>query len=110
MSVLPDALRAQYSRSLNRKLEGAIIAEVVPGSPADELKLSPCARQRGGTLLGDMIIAANGTAVKQNEDLLCAVEECEPDQPISLTVMRGCDPERVEELEIRPVARKNLAQ
>jgi len=110
VGVLPDALRAQYARSLNRKLEGAIIAEVVPGSPADELKLSPCARQRGGTLLGDMIISANGTVVRQNEDLLCAIEECEPDQPISLTVMRGCDPERVEELEIRPVARKNLAQ
>merc|ERR1712070_1023234 len=34
VSVLPDPLREQYGRNLNHKLEGAIIAEVVPGSPA----------------------------------------------------------------------------
>jgi len=108
VSVLPDKLREQYSRSLNRKLEGALIAEVLRDSPADALKLAPCARQRGGILLGDMITAVNGSTVAKNEDLLCLVEESEPDTPITLTVMRGCDPDRVEELEVRPVARKSL--
>jgi len=108
VSVLPDKLREQYSRSLNRKLQGALIAEVVPDSPADALELAPCARQRGGILLGDLITAVNGTMIARNEDLLCAVEECAPDTPITLTVMRGCDPDHVEELEVRPVARKSL--
>lgn len=108
VSVLPDQLRAQYSRSLRRKLDGALIAEVVPGSPADELQLAPCTRQRGGILLGDMITAVNGAPVTSNEDLLCAIEESETDETVSLTVMRSCDPSRVEELEIKPVSRKVL--
>merc|ERR1719380_421334 len=109
VSILPDQLRTQYSRGLKRKLEGAVITEVVPGSPADELGLDPCKRQLGGILLGDMITAVNGQPVKQNEDLLCAVEESEPaNGPITLTVMRGCDDSRIEEVEITPVPRKEL--
>jgi len=109
VTILPDQLRAQYSRGLKRKLKGAVITEVVPGSPADELGLEPCKRQLGGILLGDMITAVNGQPVKQNEDLLCAVEESEPaNGPITLTVMRGCDDSRIEEVEITPVPRKEL--
>jgi len=108
VSVLPDNLRAQYARNLRRPLEGALIADVVPGSPADALKLSPCVRQRAGVLLGDIITAVNGNAVTKNEDLLCAVEESDVDQPIRITVQRNCDPARVEELEFMPVRRKAL--
>merc|ERR1719267_280437 len=108
VSVLPDALREQYSRSLDRKLEGALIAEVVPGSPADKLELAPCTRQQRGILLGVLITAVDGTPVTQNEDLLCKVEEAEPGETIQITVMRACDPERMEELELTPIARKQL--
>jgi len=108
VSVLPDGVRRQYSMSLDRKLEGAIIAEVVPGSPADALKLAPMQKQWGGILLGDMITAVNGKTIRVNEDLLCAVEESEPDAPIKLTVMRNCEPDRIEEIEITPVQRKSL--
>merc|ERR1719231_1696482 len=52
VSVLPDALRAQYEKGLRRKLSGALVAEVVPGSPAAALDLAPCSRQRNGVLLG----------------------------------------------------------
>jgi len=109
VSVLPDQMRRMYAKNLNRDLGGAIIAEVVPGSPADELKLAPCVRRPAGVLLGDMITAVNGQAIKCNEDLLCAIEEAEPDQPLGLTVMRGCDPQRAEELFITPVRRKMLS-
>jgi len=109
INVLPDADRMRYSRSLGRKLEGAIVAEVVKGSPAEELKLSPTRSQFTGILLGDMITAVNGLPIKTNEDLLCAVEESEPEQPITVTVMRNCDPERMEELTATPVQRKSLA-
>jgi len=108
VSVLPDQLRSQYSRNLRRKLEGALVMDVVPGSPAEALKLAPCERKVNGVLLGDLITAVDGTAVTQNEDLLCAMEEAEPNQPIVLTVMRGCDPKRVEELEVVPVQRRSL--
>jgi len=55
-----------------------------------------------------MITAVNGSPIKKNEDIICALEEAEPGQPISLTVMRGCDPKRMEEKHITPVARKSL--
>jgi len=108
VSVLPDQIRKQYAHNLRRPLEGAIVAEVVSGSPADALKLAPCERQRAGVLLGDMITEVNGSPIKKNEDLLCAVEESDPDQPIKMTVQRNCDPTRVEELEFMPVQRKAL--
>merc|ERR1712159_368154 len=104
VSVLPDHLRLHYSQQLRRELHGAIIAEVVPGGPAEELKLSPCGPGLHGNFrLGDMITGINGKYVKSNEDLLCAVEEAEPEEPISLTLMRDCDPDRVEEVLITPV-------
>jgi len=134
VSVLPDQLRAEYARSLRRELEGALIAEVVKGSPAEALDLAPCrpaeqpraaappssswstwwplgrqAAAEGPTLLlGDMITAVDGKPVRKNEDLLCAVEEAEPDEALRITVMRGCDPARVEEVLITPVPRQAL--
>jgi len=108
VSVLPDQIRKQYAHNLRRPLNGAIIAEVVPGSPADALKLTPCERQRAGVLLGDMITAVNGKSIEKNEDLLCAVEESDQDQPIQITVQRNCDPARIEILEFVPVQRKSL--
>jgi len=109
VSVLPDQIRQLYSRQLRgRKLEGALVAEVVPGSPADKLGLRPSQRQFGGVLLGDMIVKAGDVEVKQNEDLLCAIEELEPGKAITLTVLRGADPARVEEFTLVPVQRKAL--
>merc|ERR1712146_658516 len=108
VSVLPDHVRKQYAFNLRRPLDGAVIAEVVPGSPADSLNLTPCERQRAGVLLGDMITAVNGKSILNNEDLLCAVEESDQDQPIQITVQRNCDPDRVEELEFIPVQRTAL--
>jgi len=108
VSVLPDPFRRQYGKNLKRELSGAIIAEVVAGSPADALGLQASVRKPAGVLLGDMITAVNGAPISENEDLLCAIEEAERDAPLTLTVMRNCDPERVEELVITPVPRKAL--
>jgi len=108
VSLLPDQLRTQYGRFLKRKLEGAVVAEVLPGSPAEQLDLTPCERRGAGVRIGDMITSCNGVSVSKNEDLLCAVEESEPDQPLTLTVMKACDPNRIVEVEVTPVARKEL--
>jgi len=112
VSVLPDELRRHYARLLRRDdlEQGAMIVEVVPGGPAEALSLTPWRGpdRHGGVTLGDMITGVNGAAVKSNEDLMCAVEEAQPDEPISLTLMRGCDPARVEEVVITPVRRQAL--
>jgi len=108
VSLLDDATRAQFAKALGRDFSGAIITEVVPGSPAAELKLTPLERRFGGVMLGDMVVAVNGSPVATNEDLLCAMEEHEPDTALELTVMRNCDPERVETLRATPVKRRSL--
>jgi len=108
VSVLPDQIREEYSRHLKRTLEGALVAEVVPGSPAEAHDLAPCIGTPGGIKLGDLITSVNGMPVRRNEDLLCAVEESEHDQPIRLTLMRGCAPDRVEEVVITPVSRQAI--
>jgi len=111
ISVLPDSDRRQLSRMMRRPLEGAMVAEVVPGSPADvELQLKPIERRHGGVLLGDLITEVDGKTVTCNEDVLCAVEEAPPGQEISLRVMRRCDPDREEALQVTPVQRKALAE
>lgn len=109
LSVLPDTLRHQYARHLRRELTGAIVAHVIPGGPADALNITPTGPDSAGSLrLGDMITQVNGTPVTRNEDLLCAVEEASADEPISLTLMRECDPEKVEEVSVMPVRRSAL--
>jgi len=109
VSILPDQLRSQYARHAQRKLEGALVTEVVPGGPADLLGLKPSRPSpHGGIELGDMITGLNGSPIKRNEDLLCLVEEADADEPLSLTVMRSCDPERLEEVTITPVRRQTL--
>jgi len=108
LSVMDDTDRGRFARSLGRELEGAIVADVVKGSPADALQLTPTRSRLNGIILGDMITAVDGVPIKKNEDLLCAVEESELERPLMLTVMRNCDPERIETLEITPVQRKSL--
>jgi len=108
VSLLDDKLRDQYASALGRKLEGAIVMEVVPGSPADLLGLQASERRYGGVVLGDLIVAVDGRPVRRNEDLICALEESERDTPITLHVMRGCEAGRLEELTLTPVARSAL--
>merc|ERR1719502_922501 len=107
VNVLDDPLRVQIARSLGRSLEGALVMEVVPGSPAEGARLKPTMRGRFGELmLGDLITAVGATPVRQNEDLLCAVEEAEPGTVLTLTVLRDSDPRKPEQVQLRPAARK----
>lgn len=110
VNLLDDRAREQYARSLGRPLRGAILAEVVAGSPAEALSLAPCRRRYGSVVLGDMIVEVDGKPIGRNEDLICAIEEAEPGSAVSLKVVRNCDPERLEELRFTPVMRKTLAE
>ena len=53
-----------------------------------------------------MITAVGNTPVRQNEDLLCAVEEVPPGEMLELTVMRGLDPNNVGKVLVRPAMRQ----
>lgn len=107
VNVLEDALRVQLAQRVRRPLEGALVVEVVSGSPAAAAQLRPSTRSAfGETRLGDLIVAVNGTPIRQNEDLLCAVEEADVGVPLELTILRGADPRRMEKVRVTPVARR----
>ena len=109
INVLDDALRVQLARSLRRPLDGALVVEVIQGSPAAAAGLQPSERTPfGETVVGDLITAVGSVRISQNEDLLCAVEEAEPDRPLELTIARGGDPRRMQKLTVTPVARKSV--
>jgi S1-C subfamily serine protease len=109
INVLDDALRVQLARSLRRPLDGALVVEVIQGSPAAAAGLQPSERTPfGETVVGDLITAVGSVRISQNEDLLCAVEEAEPDRPLELTIARGGDPRRTQKLTVTPVARKSV--
>ena len=61
---------------------GAIVAEVMPDSPASE----------GGLKQGDVITQLNGNEVENMSALQVAVSEMRPGTPITLGVMRNGDP------------------
>lgn len=106
-SVLDDALRKQLAAMVRQPLEGAVVAGVNPGSPAEAAGIQPLTRTAyGGTVLGDVITAVGATPVRQNEDLICAVEEAEPGRPLEITIARGGDPRRVERVLVTPAVRQ----
>mmetsp|Transcript_54355 Transcript_54355/g.140396 ORF Transcript_54355/g.140396 Transcript_54355/m.140396 type:complete len:460 (-) Transcript_54355:427-1806(-) len=107
VSVLDDQLVRNLEQLLQRRLEGVLVGEVTQGSPAAAAGIQPLQRTAfGEVVLGDLILAINGMPTRQVEDLLCAVEESEPNVPLELTVARGCDVQRRERVMITPVARR----
>jgi S1-C subfamily serine protease len=73
--------------------EGARLAEVLPGTPADEAGLQP----------GDLVTEAGGEPVESADDLRAAVESREPGDELELTIERDGDTRTVTvELGRRP--------
>jgi S1-C subfamily serine protease len=73
--------------------EGVLVQEVQDGSPADKAGLrggSRTANIGGEELLvgGDVITAMDGQAVASIEDLRALVQQAEPQQEVSLTILR----------------------
>ncbi|MGH2898188.1 MAG: S1C family serine protease, partial [Solirubrobacteraceae bacterium] len=60
-------------------LQGAAVAEVYPGTPAD----------RGGVLVGDVIRKVDGQAVQAPEDISSAIEGRRPGDAITIEVQRA---------------------
>lgn len=88
IQVVDDRIVQRISEQLRRKLEGVLIAEVLPGSPAASV-LQPTTMNGDGTInLGDLITHIDGEPVKQVEDLLSEVEKKREGDSVRLTVMR----------------------
>jgi S1-C subfamily serine protease len=70
-------------------LEGAMILDLVPGGGAEEAGLMPTMQSRQGNVrLGDIITGLEGKLIKNNYDLILALEKYKPGENVSVSVSR----------------------
>jgi S1-C subfamily serine protease len=75
-TITPE-LSAEYPELAGRR--GLVVAEVVPGGPAD----------RAGLMVEDVIVALNGQPMATSRDLIAAMARHHPGERVALTVLRG---------------------
>ncbi|MFC3119614.1 PDZ domain-containing protein [Jhaorihella thermophila] len=69
-------------------LEGVLVLDVVPGSPAEAAGLRPTRMTREGIVLGDIILALGDDAVRRSQDLVAALETRRAGETVDLTILR----------------------
>jgi 2-alkenal reductase len=75
-------------------LDGVVIADVVPGSPAQRAGLRGVDRTAG--TIGDVITQVDGQPVQRLTDLTERLEQVGPGGTVALTVMRNNQPRRID--------------
>ena len=82
-----ELLHPTYAASWG--INGALIMGISSGSGADKAGLKATQRDRNGDLiLGDIIISVNKTPVKDNNDLILALEKFNPGDRVQLKILR----------------------
>ena len=92
-SIGIEAARKGFSE--HYRLPGVAIMNVTPGSTADRAGLRGITRRGGRYLLGDVIVAVNGTPVKTRDDMLDLFDTMEIGTTVQLRIQRNG-----EELEV----------
>ena len=94
MLTLTPQVAQQFNENPNSlmlvpEIEGVLVVQIVPDSPA----------AKGGMRRGDVITAVEGTEVKTAEQLQKAVEQSQIGKPLSITVRRE---EQTQKLSVSP--------
>ena len=106
ISIINDRIVRSIENQTNRRLEGVLVAEVIPNSPAAAAGLKASSLRPDGTIvLGDLITEVNGEPVRETEDLLSTIEERQIGDVVKLRVLRKCDPRSFEILSVKLTAR-----
>jgi S1-C subfamily serine protease len=109
--VTEDRMVRSIEQQLGRSLQGVLVAEVLPNSPAEKAGLQASTLRGDGTLmLGDLITDVDDQPVRQVEDLLSAIEEKKEGQVCTLTIQRACSPQRIERIQAQLVSRDSMKQ
>lgn len=111
ISVVDDRIVRNLGQQLGRTLEGCLVAEVVPNSPALVAGVEATSMKSDGSIvLGDLVTGVNGEPVRQAEDLISAIEEKNDGDKVYLNVLRKCDPSRSKTIEVILTTREKLKQ
>jgi S1-C subfamily serine protease len=109
IGVSTQALYPQLAERLDIDSDsGALIAEVVPGSPADEAGLESGDEEirfqgQQVTIGGDVIVAVDGQELVEEADLATLIADYLPGDTVTLEVLRDGDTEEIDvELGERP--------
>ncbi|CAB9509668.1 Probable periplasmic serine endoprotease DegP-like [Seminavis robusta] len=111
ITVVNDGVVKALEKQYGRGLDGVLIAEIVPNSPAVVAGLEATRRDADGSIeLGDLISRIDGNPVKCTEDLISAIEEKQDGDVVELVVWRKCNPRRVETIRVQLTTREKLDQ
>jgi S1-C subfamily serine protease len=77
-------------------IEGALVVQVRQGSGAARAGIRPTRRDdRGGIVLGDVIVGIEDQKVRSSADVFLALERRKPGEPVAVTVLRDDKPVEV---------------
>ena len=83
IGLLPDHLRREVG------VEGAVVAAVEPGSPAEQAGLRGITREDGGGfIINDVIVGMDSESVENNDDLFRLLEKYSPGDQVNLKIKR----------------------
>merc|ERR1711862_192514 len=109
ITIVNDRFVNSIEKQLRRKLDGVLVAEVLPNSPAVVAGLEASQlRSDGSIVLGDLITHVNGVKVAQTEDLLSVIEAKKDGDVVNLSISRKADPRRKETVSVKLTTRDKL--
>ncbi len=83
-----EMLQQQYVDRM--RLKGALVMDIVPGSPAEKSGLKATRRSASGEIImGDLITQMNGIPIQSSNDLLLTLEKFKPGEQVELKVKRN---------------------
>lgn len=109
INVADDKIVKSIEMQTRKELNGVLVVEVLPGSPAEKAGIKASALRSDGTIeLGDLITAVNGEKVPTVEDLLSAIETRTEGEMVSVTIWRKCSKNAQETVRVSLTSSEKL--
>lgn len=110
ISIVDDRLVRSIEQQLGTKLNGCLVAKVIPNSPAVVAGIEASQLGSDGSIvLGDLVTEIDGEQVRQAEDLISAIEEKSGGDSVTLRVLKNGNPRRAKYVKVTLTTRDKLA-
>ena len=100
--VKRPSLGIEFARPL-RNIKGALVYDVIKGSPAEAAGIKPTVIDRNGQIyLGDVIIGLDNEEITSSNDVTLALEKRKPGEEVTLKLLRNGEEKKVKVRLIAP--------